>query len=418
MEKLLSKQNYLNYFSILSLQAVTYLLPLVIFPYLILKLGVDNFGKMTYILSIIFYCELLINFGFNLTATNEIAKTQEKEQVSIIVSNVFFLKSVFFIFSVLVILLLLKIGLLDRHDENLYLIALSKLIGEVFFLRCFYNGVRLMKLLPLFTFFSNLVYLLFIYFLVKDQNDLHYALMSLSLSKIVLGLGSFLYYIFVAKHSIFKPKVDILLDQLTSGFWAFANQMSVSFYSTFQIIMLGNLTSISIVGIYAIAEKIINALGQMSSAFAQSTYPYLAKTFKISPNQFFKKANQAGVIMLLTNGLIVIGLFLFKRQIIGFLIHDQAQIRSVIHIINMLLPYLLIYSLVGYLSRLLVILKKVQELFYITFSVGVLSVLVGYLLISSFEEAGLVVLKLLTVLTLFVCNYHKFLKVKTQTLAA
>ncbi len=78
MKRLISKlrthSKLVENFSYLSaLQIFNMLLPLVTYPYLIRVLGSELYGTVIFAQAIIAYFSVMINFGFNISATKEIA---------------------------------------------------------------------------------------------------------------------------------------------------------------------------------------------------------------------------------------------------------------------------------------------------------------------------------------------------------
>ena len=79
--------NLIRNFGYLSaFRVVSILLPLITYPYLIRVLGSNVYGTVIYVQAIIMYFSLIINFGFNITGTKEIAENMaDKLRVSEIV---------------------------------------------------------------------------------------------------------------------------------------------------------------------------------------------------------------------------------------------------------------------------------------------------------------------------------------------
>ena len=78
------KSFYLNTLWQYGLQIVKYILPLLVMPYLTRALGPDSYGVYAYILSFMTFAQTFVDFGFNLSGTNQIvaARTiREQEEV-------------------------------------------------------------------------------------------------------------------------------------------------------------------------------------------------------------------------------------------------------------------------------------------------------------------------------------------------
>ena len=67
-----------NFFSLSVLKVLTYVLPLVTFPYLISVLGIEKFGLIMFAQATMYYFEIVVDFGFNLSATREVALNANK----------------------------------------------------------------------------------------------------------------------------------------------------------------------------------------------------------------------------------------------------------------------------------------------------------------------------------------------------
>ena len=58
-------------------QAANYIIPILLIPYVSRILGVDSFGKVTYMQTIAQYATIFINFGFEYTSTRAIAVNRD-----------------------------------------------------------------------------------------------------------------------------------------------------------------------------------------------------------------------------------------------------------------------------------------------------------------------------------------------------
>ena len=65
-----------NFISLVLLQGVNYLLPLLSFPFLFRVIGVERLGLVTFGYSLMQYFVMLTDFGFNLSATKYISENR------------------------------------------------------------------------------------------------------------------------------------------------------------------------------------------------------------------------------------------------------------------------------------------------------------------------------------------------------
>ena len=76
---LLNKNVFKNFCSLSVLQGFNYILPLLVLPYLIRTVGLNYFGVLMFSQSIINYFIIIVDYGFNLSATRKYLFTEMKK---------------------------------------------------------------------------------------------------------------------------------------------------------------------------------------------------------------------------------------------------------------------------------------------------------------------------------------------------
>ena len=72
-----------NFFSLSVLQFASNALPMITIPFLTRALGLEVFGKYVFILALINFLDIVVSYGFRVSATDQIAKnTSQKTQQS------------------------------------------------------------------------------------------------------------------------------------------------------------------------------------------------------------------------------------------------------------------------------------------------------------------------------------------------
>ena len=65
-----------NTFFLSVIEVVNLLMPFIALPYVIKTIGVDNYGKIIFVQTVIGYFSMLINFGFDIVAVKYVAKNR------------------------------------------------------------------------------------------------------------------------------------------------------------------------------------------------------------------------------------------------------------------------------------------------------------------------------------------------------
>jgi polysaccharide transporter, PST family len=339
-----------NFFSLSALQGVNMILPLITLPYLVRVVGVENFGLINFSLSIIMIFNILVSFGFELSATREISiHRDDAEKVSEIYSSVMFIKVIMAFISLFILsILIVSVDLLKEHAA-LYYATFGIVIGNVMFPSWLFQGLERMKYITYINILSRIIFTILIFVFVQESSDFIYAPILNSLGSIVGGSYSLWLVSKLFNIQLSLPSRDIILLQLKGGYHFFlsrvANNGSRYFATTIIGIYFGNVT----VGYYSMVEKLFYAFMSLGGLVSQAIYPYMSRVKDIV---FFKK-----VLFIISGSSIVllIPVMYFNEELLFFIFNIQDVMLSNI--------FLLVFSGVIF---------------------GIISALVGYPLLAAF----------------------------------
>ena len=136
-----------NIFSLFTLKGTEYAVQFVTLPYLLRVLGPDMYGAIAFAQTIINYGTLIVDYGFNLTAPRDVAKSDEKGKQF---SAIYFAKVILLIGVLLVGTIVVFIS--GMENILLLLCVLPTLLGNVFFPVWFFQGIQQMRFITIFQF--------------------------------------------------------------------------------------------------------------------------------------------------------------------------------------------------------------------------------------------------------------------------
>ena len=296
-----------NFFSLSILQAFTYILPLLTLPYLVRVLGAETFGLVMFAQAFIMFFNVLVDYGFSLSATREISvHRNDIDKITEIFSSVMIIKIGLIVISF--VLLSIIVFSFEKFSVNweLYYLTFLWVIGQALFPIWYFQGMEKMKYITIVNIVSKLIFTALIFIVIQDESDYIYVPLVNGIGFLVGGLIS-LWIIHKQFAQSFKFYNFIILKKYfydSSQF--FLSRVSVSIYTSSNAFVLGLLTNNTMVGYYSIAEKLYMALQSFYTPIVQALYPYVAKEKNV---KLFKKIftlvviiNTLGIIFLFFTG--------------------------------------------------------------------------------------------------------------------
>lgn len=161
-----------NFLSLSGLKVFTYILPLVTLPYLVRVLGVEKYGLVVFAQSFIMFFNVLVDYGFNLSATREISINRgDKNKITEIYSSVLTIKMVLLVLSFGVLWSL--VVTVDRlaQDAGLYLLTFLMVVGQALFPIWYFQGVERMKYITIVNILSRAAFALAVFVFVRHEDQ-------------------------------------------------------------------------------------------------------------------------------------------------------------------------------------------------------------------------------------------------------
>ena len=309
-----------NFISLVVLQGANYILPLITLPYLVKVLGTENYGIIAYSLAIIQYFVIMSDFGFNLSAPREIALYQENnKKVSEVFSSILILKFSIALIGLLILFLFINLFSKLQEYENILLLTYGVVIGRSLLPVWLFQGMEKMKLITYVNILSRLIYLILIFIFVNNENDIALVPLFNSTGFILAAIvGLFLSFKnFNVK--FYFPSVRVLHLYLKDSFNFFLSRISVSIYTISNTFVIGTFGSMEMAGIYAIAEKLFNALQGVYHPLVNALYPFITKE---QSSKLFKKIFSISVI---SNVIMVITVFFFANKLFAMVFSSYVE---------------------------------------------------------------------------------------------
>jgi PST family polysaccharide transporter len=220
------------------------------------------------------YVTLLVEFGFNLSATRDVSRHRDDgQQLSHILADVLGAKLMLAVTSVGAVFVL-QFFLRQFRDNPIFLWAgVMAGIAQAFSMAWFYQGLERMKIVALLGIVANAIGTFGVFLLVRSPQHAWRVLVIQAFGAV---LGSAVLLAMAYREVPFRlPTLRGSWATLLSGGNMFFFRSAVSLYTTMNTLMVGFLGGPIAVGYFAGAEKLCRAMVGLQQPLFQSLYPKL-----------------------------------------------------------------------------------------------------------------------------------------------
>lgn len=297
-----------NFASLTLLQVFGYVFPLLTFPYLARVIGSEGFGHIALAGSIICYFQTIVDFGFNFTATRDVAKTRDDwVKVSQLFSNVLWCRLFLLLCSfVLLVIMICAIPAL-RNMWQILLFSFLLVPGHILCPEWFFQAVEKMKYITILSLISKTVFTLLIFVFIKEKSDYIYQPLMISLGYIASGIAATYIILCKWKVKIYRPLWSSIKTTLKGSFDVFLNQIFPTLYNAFSVLLLGVFWGPAANGFLDAGSKLVDVSQQFLKIISRTFFPFLSR--RIEKHQFFSRIYMTLTITV-SLGLIILAPFL------------------------------------------------------------------------------------------------------------
>ena len=393
--------NYKNFFKSLSalglVQITNYILPLFVLPIITRILGPEKLGLISYLTSFITYFTLLINFGFDITASRKLIKDPNNIQLrNKIFSEVICAKLFLLIISIVIFLFILfKIPILNQN----------KLLAFYSFLVCFSSVFtnnwifQVMQDLPkvaLFDFLSKSIINILLISIIKVEEDYFWYILLSSLVTILIGFSNFITAIFKYKIKLHYIPIKNVLNLLINEKIYFFSLIIISLYTTTNTIILGTLTDTISIGYYIYGQKLIFvSYGLINMPLGSALFPLIGSAFAINKQKGINFIQKIIPIVFYITFIFGFILLIFGPSFLLWFYGEKFRPSLLVFRLLTFIPMIIaLANLCGY--QILLNLKMDKLYFKITIFSAIFSMLANYFFVRKIGYVGSAIVWILT----------------------
>lgn len=267
-----------NYSHMTILQVVNSFFYILIYPFVINTVGLENYGLYVFATSIAAYFMVFINFGFDMHAAKLISLDQNDQQLhASLISSVTVAKVLLELFAITVFLVLMINIPFLRSNWLLFLLCFANTLSCIFLPVWYFHGMQKMKILTIIQLSLKFLSLPAIFFLVDSVDDIDVYTFIVVATNVLSAVIAFGMAVKLSGSALKWPaltKVKVLLFEVQPFFWSSATnilkQKSVE-------IIIGSLFGMKEVAVYDLANKIFSVPSLLASNINAALFPMMVK---------------------------------------------------------------------------------------------------------------------------------------------
>ncbi len=267
-----------NFSALAVLQAMRYLIPFIVLPYVTPIIGVTHFGEIAVAYAIALIFQTVVNFSFDFIGARDVARNREDMgKVSEIVSTILCARIVLYVIA---FVLLGGIVLAVPKFREIWLLILISVATAFFSMHVsewFFQGIEKMEHITIVNVISRVVYIVLIFTFIKEREDyLLYPIFNL-LGFVMASMYSIVMMTRKYKCRLHIPPFSKILDSFNIGKDLFVNQVCMSLCINLPNILLGTISGSAAAGLYDAAGKLHNAGKHSIDVLNRTFFPFLSR---------------------------------------------------------------------------------------------------------------------------------------------
>lgn len=365
--------------------------PLLTLPYLTRTLTMDAYGVVSYVKAVMTYMQLIVDFGFILSATKDIVKCDNnKIKIGVITGNVIVGKLLLSGIALLALSVMLIIIRILRENIFFTLLYFVSVVLTAFLADFLFRGLEKMHVITIRFLITRSITTALTFAVIHDDSDI----LLIPLLEIIGNLAAIVWVSISIKGLGISIRVSSLKDVITmlkESFVFFISNMASTAFGALNTLLVGIFLSEADVAQWGLVMQLVNAVQALYSPVINGIYPHMIRekdiTFTFKVLKLFMALIAAGCLIIY-----------FGADTILLIIGGEKYVRVAI-LLRWFIPLLIIsFPAMVYGWPCLGAIEKAKEV-TITTIVTALAQILGLLILAVSKQFTLINLALLRGMT-------------------
>ncbi len=380
-----NKREFADVVYLVALQGLNFVAPLLVLPYLMIVLGAEKFGYISFALAVCQYFIVVIDFGFNLSTTKRIALVSgDKAAVSRIFAAACYSKIGLMLCCFVIMVALSYIPAFAIYRKALFAMF-TIVVGNTFLYVFLFQGLGQIRWISVFNGIAKISVLPLTFVFVKSPDD--YLIAAFLQGGVSVAAAIISICMIAKKHWVSLPRFNFsdCKTEMREGFYIFLSNVVNSVYVLGFMLILGLFATPAEVGRYSASDKIVRAFIAITmSPIIQAFYP---KVSRMAANAWDKARQMVIRLMLLLLAAMIVfvaAVFVLAPFLPQWLGSDYTGTETMIRIMSVASIFICMGGIFGQLGLLAMGGKLQKKKFSNVYLLATLVAIVAVSILSPF----------------------------------
>jgi PST family polysaccharide transporter len=383
-------------------QFASYAAPLLTVPYLARVLGPYHWGLVAFAQSFGLYTALIVEFGFSLSATREVARGRgDHHKLAEIFAGVIGAKAALSVICILVATAIV-VWMPQFKDKRLLMYAGAATgIAQAYSVAWFYQGLERMRTASAIDILGKMLFAVSVFIFVHSPND---DWRVLCLQCFWYSATTLLLTAMVSREfPLHWPAVQHVKKALKSSASMFLYRSAVTLYTTANTLLLGFLATPVSVAYYAAAEKINGVTLGTLTPLSLTIYPRMSHLVEHDERAAARLARLSMLLNFSLGWVLCVGSYLFAPLLVRIVLgRGYESVVPLVRIMALLLPTVACNTVLG--CQCMLPLGMDRQFNIITVVAGIFNISTALILVRHYSHFGMAWAVVMTQVLVTVCQ--------------
>lgn len=256
--------------------------PFIILPYLTRVLTVETYGSVAYIKTVMNYMQIIVDFGFVLSATKDIVNIRgNKEKMEYVIGDTMIARVIMGLFGFL-ILILLSITLPILRTNIVYtFLSYLVVFSSIFLMDFLFRGLEEMHVITIRFIVMKIISTALTFIFVKSDSDL----LLIPIFDILSSLVAVFLVLYKVKELKLKMKFSNIkksLYAIKESFIYFLSNVASTSFNALSTLIIGVQISTTEVAYWSVCMQVIGTIQSCYTPISDGIYPEMIKSKNIN----------------------------------------------------------------------------------------------------------------------------------------